>query len=68
MRLVRFTSANGQDVWINPTYVIAVHPNTKPGTAKEWCNNHTDIECTKWIYQVKESVDEVVNKIDIWLS
>ena len=68
MKLVKFTDVNGQDVWINPTYVIGVQPSCTPSTVKEWRNNHTNIECTRWIYQVQESVDEVVNKIDIWLS
>lgn len=68
MKLIKFTDANGQDVWINPTYVIAVRPNCGPNTVKEDRNDHTDIETTTWIYQVQEKIQEVVNRLDIWLA
>lgn len=61
MRLVKFTEKEGSTVWINPSHVVGVHPS-------ERAENKTDICTVKWIFTVKESVDDVVNILDIWLS
>ena len=61
MRLVRFTDENNHDVWINPSHVIGISISDRN-------DDMTDITTLKWIYTVKESVEDCVNKIDIWLS
>ena len=61
MKLVRFTDKEGHDVWINPSHVISVHRSDVK-------SKHTDICTITWIHVVKESVDEIVNKLDIWLN
>ena len=60
MRLVRFNE-NGKSLWINPSHVVGVHESNR-------MKDMTDICTVKWIFTVEESVDEVVNKLDIWLS
>ena len=54
---VKFTEKEGNAVWINPSHVVGVHPSTR-------ADNKTDICTVKWIFTVKESVNEVIDKLD----
>ena len=56
VKLVKFYKDRSTSVWINPSHVVSVERN-ESDTATEIC-------AVKWIFYVKESVDEVINKLE----
>lgn len=64
MRLIEFTQDDNSSVWINPTHVIAVRKNESVGDG-----NYTDIifgDGRK--FTVANQIEDVVHRIDIWLT
>ncbi len=55
MKLVGFYTDKSTLVWINPSHVVGVERNSS--------DTETQICTVKWIFTVKETVDEVVNRL-----
>ena len=64
MKLIKFEQENSSWVWINPSKVNAVMKNTT-----ERDGNYTDIILNDGRkITVANQVEDVVNRIDIWLN